>query len=259
MSFPAAPPRDWKIAIPSYLRAELASEHFLLPYAHLVIDAEQEDDYREAFARAGRFPLAVVTHKAKGIGATRNVILDQVVEPSDRWVVMLDDDVSAVQTLMRHTARNHVDPAFALAVLEATGTMAEDMGIGMYSYSRGARVSGWENRSALQPFQLRRTLDMAACGILDKDLRFGEGVHYDTLEDTDYGLRQLTEHRIGLWDNRYHWKCESWTVGGVGAYRSGDAEREGMKHLQHVWGAHVVRPRADTGKSLGQVDLHVVV
>ena len=223
----------FKLAIPSLSRSELIKKHPLLKESIVCVRETQEDMYRKAIPDAD---IRVMPDSVKNLGGTRNWILDNVREPGDDFLFLLDDDITAVWYLMSRKSPIITDPKYMLEVIEHTGRLAQDAKAGVFGYSHVLKP---QFRHGLTVVGLRSWVSGHAMGIVDTDLRFDEDM--TTKGDFDMSLQSIVKSRLCWQDRRWHFAHEAWvTPGGQTMFRTKDVDLQDTEYLRQKWGRSIV-------------------
>ena len=214
----------------------------LVPDATVCVGASERDTYRKVTRRLLVHPDEVV-----GIGPLRQWILDNVPE---RTVVMADDDIQCVYSIVGFYKERLDDPHAAQAILERTAILAEDAGVAVVGFNQA-----WDVRkyNPFKPFGFSSWVG-GVIGIIGRDLRYDTGLLLRA--DIDYCLQSLLRHRIILVEQRY------WFVhmrfggsGGNAALRSEERHKKEILYLRRKWGRYVaVRPVKTSIRLIVNVD-----
>jgi len=227
----------YRLVTPTYKRPHRIVKHPLLEHLHVLIDREQVSEYREAFDRAGRWPLEIVEHSEKGLPATRNAGME-LFTPDLDFLFMTDDDIDGVWTTA--TKEFTDDPSMMLALLEQLARMALDSGVWMFGYPPQPMYL----LATSVPFSWRHFVSGHACGYTRK-LEFD--LNITSVDDRDMFLQCIEGARIVLRDNRYYWVHDQKTEGGLKEVRdaAGEPYKPFVDLLRAKWGPAVVRPGVD--------------
>lgn len=234
---------SYRVVVPSPKRVKNMPRLLsLLPTALVAVAEEEEAEYAQAVPRK-----QLVTHKATGLIAIRNWILDTIQEPC---VVQIDDDFRGVILLTKGWGRPRIkEPDTIQQIIENSLRVTTDLGIGVFCWARTQNTVLIDVRQ----FPFRVVAPMAAAfGIRGpaRDRRFDPFVL--TREDLDFSLQTLVEDRILYTDMRFYFdfgRSFSGTGGNAGQQSIAELE-ESTRRLARKWGRCVSSERPGCQKGL---------
>jgi len=214
----------------------------LAPFATVCIGADEVRAYQ------GVSSASLLTHPKDvvGIGPLRQWVLDHV--PS-RAVIMLDDDISKVYSLVGDFAKRISDPLDVLAILQQTAIVAEGVGARIFGFNQA-----WDVRKyhPLAPFSLNAWVG-GVIGFIGRDIHFDQRLKLRA--DIDACLQSLRAHRIVWQDSRFAFEHKRFAgKGGNSAVRSHDQHERELAILREKWGAHL---QVREGKTAVRLTIHV--
>jgi hypothetical protein len=190
----------------------------------VVTVAESEaDDYAS-------LPCEVVTHPddVKGIGPLRQWVLDHF---DDEVVVMADDDLLKVYTLIGQRKRTITKPDSIAQILENAVEIARGMGAPVFGFNQA-----WDVRK----FQPQDPLHFhgwtgGVIGIIGRELQFDKNLLLRA--DVDFCLQALLEFRTVFIDQRFSFVHRRFVGSGGNAHlRSAERNERELGYLQDKWG-----------------------
>ncbi len=233
-----------KIIIPTKGRADTVADKSLrlFPDATLCVGGDEAAVYRKVSNRLLIHPPEVV-----GIGPLRQWILDNV---KDRCVVMVDDDVKHVYSIVGFYKERFDDPDVAQAIVERSAILAMDAGVRVFGFNQA-----WDVRkyNPFKPFVLNGWTG-GVIGIVGRELRYDTSLLLRA--DIDFCLQSLVRDRIVLIENRYSFVHDRFAGrGGNAAQRSSERHAREIAYLRRKWGAHLdVRQVKRTTRLIVRVD-----
>jgi TET-associated glycosyltransferase-like protein len=230
-----------RVVICSRRRADSIGKKSLrfFPDALVCVAKSEAKDYRPLTKRLLLHPDNdhTFTNGAATLGALRNWVLDHV---DDECIVMIDDDVSGIDSLAGVHTTAISDPQDVAAILANTARCAHDVGARVFGFNQG------DIRKYLpqKPFGLSARVG-GVIGLIGRELRYDPrcALH----EDLDLCLQSLLRHRIIWQDSRFVFRHLIFAgAGGNAVSRSNAAHAEELAYLQKKWGAHVTVSWAKT-------------
>lgn len=237
------------IFIPSRKRAPVVVEHPLFPIANVVVHENEKDDYEAYFQSHDQHPGSLLTHNTSGLPCIRNQMMQYMHPQEEIATIQSDDDVRTIRFSYSHRviAYNSAEPIMNILVAEAIA--AADVPTGLFFFQQSPRP---QERSALEPFVLRRWGRADVLGILDPELRFDEML-WDC-EDLDISLQCIQKYHVLWMDMRYFVMTATGRggnlVGGSAGVSTKQTIKESYERLQHKWSDYVIR--IGEGKQRGE-------
>lgn len=216
-------------AIPSKGRAGRTKSQEVLADAVFYVPDNEADAYRKALPG---HEVVAVPLEVKGITKTRNFILEHA---SDRWVVMVDDDVKSQgwrKMLAHNSTSKRLDGKEWSSVCCRLFDVTEDLGWKIWGTST---ESSSRSVYPYKPILSRSYVTASFMGIVnDGSYRFDET--FPVKEDYEIGLRHVQEFggivaaRFCFWENN-HWTLD----GGCKDYRTGRIEKGCIDRLVEMY------------------------
>jgi hypothetical protein len=220
------------IAIPSKGRANdfLTSKWF---DDYIVFCPEKEKkDYLKKHKNVVGIP-----DKQKGITKARNFILDYAKEKGEKWVLMVDDDITFINYFENNKYNKITDKKEILWLVENNFIMTEELGTNVWGFSIGGAQYSY---SSNHPFAFLALPLGSFMGIIEDGQRFDE--RFTTKEDYDFSIQSMKKHRKTFVDKKHSYKAKHWEQeGGCSAYRTIALEVEMQQLLIKKWGSKIVK------------------
>lgn len=224
-------PKEMRIIIPSRRRLGKCRHAFLLVPSATVLVAESEaGDYRE-------FGKSLHTHpdSIAGIGALDRWSLKHYQE---KCIVFFDDDITRVICLVGRRRRIITDPASIYVLIHNTATIAESIGISLFSFALNANILSFNPHD---PFDLTKAVG-PCLGFIGRrilpDPRLGQ-------RDTDITLQALLKDRCMWRDTRFYFDHGFQTnVGGNRSVTTKKRWEQDLKLLKKKWGSYIAEVKS---------------
>jgi len=216
------------IVIPSRQRVETLQTHALtlVPDAVVCVGASEAAAYRRITPRLLIHPDSVV-----GIGPLRAWIIAHAAEAA---VFMVDDDVSALYSVVGTYKRRITDPKDVRLVVENAAHCAAGIGAPIFGFNQA-----WDVRKFLPQKPLSFTGWVGgAVGVI------GRAPLYDPSlllrADIDACLTALLKYRVIFRDDRFAFVHKRFGgTGGNAVVRSDTQHQNEIRYLRAKWGAHL--------------------
>lgn len=240
-----------KISInaPSYKRPKGVLTLDYLPSCKIWVDIDEADEYRK------ENPGAQIIACPKGVQGNlcrvRNYILDTEFENGADVVLIIDDDLRAIERFVRKNGfgfeKEIVKAEDFEAFLEKYSIVAEGLGAKFWGLNCNSDAMSYRHFTPFSttsyiggPFQ---------CFLKGNKCRYDENLPLK--EDYDMTLQQLNAERCVFRVNAYHYNCkQSVQAGGCATYRNRIREAQQFDALQKKWGSDIVkRDSSNKGKS----------
>ena len=228
------------VVIPSYKRShDLKGRHYF-KMAKYVIPKSQEEEYLKVLTKDR---LIVIDDDQDGdIIKKRNWILKNVPRP----LIMIDDDVEYIGYYEGRSGENDgkhkikiLDSELLIDFFDQSFQLCKDLNIKLWGLGLNE-----DNRiyKEFLPFSLSQISLGPFQGHLDHDLEFDSKV--GTKDDYDMALQQLSEYKMILRWNKFHYECSHGdNKGGIVSYRSREKEIEYCKNIMLKWGKKIISYR----------------
>jgi hypothetical protein len=216
------------VVIPSRQRVDTIQTHALtlFPEAHVCVGASEAAAYRRVTSR-----LLVHPDNYIGIGPLRQWIIDHAPHAN---VFMVDDDVTALYSLVGTYKRRLTDPADVMRVVENAAEIAAGIGSPIFGFNQA-----WDVRKFLPQKPVSFTGWVGgAVGVI------GRAPVYDTTlrlrADIDACLTALLKYRVIFRDDRFAFVHRRFGgSGGNAVCRSEALHAKEIAYLRQKWGAHL--------------------
>ena len=218
--------QPYEIWIPSRRRVPQAVNCArLLPTAKVFVDEREYDDYAAAIP-----PERIVTHPpSRNAREMRTMAILQCPTP---WLIMCDDDLVGVQSLVGRRVRKLDSPGELLQILENMVNVCSDLGVKLFGFNRNPHPGQF---SAADPFAFNSPA--AACwGICGKELL--PDSRLTTYEDIDLAMACLLKNRVVMSDRRFYWNFGPvwYGQGGCQGIRTSETEETDRLIMRRKWG-----------------------
>jgi hypothetical protein len=230
----------FKVAIPTLGRPDFIVDHPLIDHAAICVTDSEYESYRKNLPNAD---IRVRPDSVIGISATRNWLLENVREPGDDFIMLMDDDVEHMIHLMTKHFQPIRDPDHILDVIHHVGQICVDMGVGVFGWAHDPKP---ERRFGTSVAGLRAWVRGCAQGIVDPHLRFDEQLSCG--EDFDICVQSLYRTRMCWQDRRWTFVAKAWELpGGMRRVRTDSVAKRDVAYMQMKWGNTVVLSQHNEG------------
>jgi len=227
---------DFFILIPSKGRPEMCKGTLnLFPdMSCLYVHESEADDYKKKNPNA-----VIVTHKrTKGYGSVINSAIKLAQRSGLKYMMVIDDDMTVVQSLVGNRQRNLKYEKRYMAVVNAVQVM-EDIGCYLYLFSTCSNIIKYPQHL---PYKVGFSLPQGVYVLNTKKIgiKYSENHHY--YEDFDFCMKYLLRHRYYIIENRLLMtgtNVDSLTEGGCNSFRTQENEKESRKWIKDKWKSHV--------------------
>lgn len=226
-----------KIITPSYKRAgEVKAVRLFKNHLIIAVHEFEADEYRYKYPDN---EIMVLPDSIRGnMAKVRNYIRDNA---GDRYLVMLDDDVSKMGYHENNGGQYNMTLDRVMEFLENGFVMAEEIGTVLWGVNLQSDPKFYRQYS---PFSLLSpVLGTFCCHIVTddaKDIRYDERLGLN--EDYDFALQVLWKYRKILRFNKYYYVADHLTKeGGCGSYRTLIEEMKQAEIMQKKWGEDIVK------------------
>lgn len=214
---------DIQVVIPSRKRIESCAVAMKL-WANPIIcvDESEEQDYKVLGG-------TIVTHPpVNGLSQLRQWILDNF---KSKVVVMCDDDVTKMVTLVGRRFRKFTDPNAIMQITLNAANCAEGAGASLFSFGPSVVIT---HHTPMVPFRFTR-IEASVFGMIGRRLRFDP--HVRQHDDADITLQALLTDRIVWQDARFAPEHNFMTKpGGNSENRGKDRMTAELRYLTKKWG-----------------------
>ena len=226
-----------KISInaPSYKRPKGVKTLRYIPFCKIWVDEGEAEAYREG--NPGANIIACPKGVQGNLCRVRNYILEQEFQSGADVVLLIDDDLSAIERFEVQDgfgyAKHRLETDEILPFLEKYSRMAQELGAKFWGLNCNPDAMSYRHYTPFStnsyiggPFQ---------CFLRGNMCRYDEDLPLK--EDYDMTLQQLNIERVVLRLNSYHYYCEqSSQPGGCAAIRNREREAEQFNKLREKWG-----------------------
>ena len=230
-----------KISInaPSYKRPSKVLTLDYLPMCRIWVDCKEYDEYKK------HYPKADIVSCPEGVqgnvGRIRNYILRQEFERGMDAVVIVDDDLTAIERFVCRNGygyeRERVQAEDFMDFVERYSIMAQDIGAKLWGVNITPDTMAYRYTS---PFSTRAII-LGPFGCFLKGNRCWYDEKLPLKEDYDMCIQQLNKERVVFRVYVYHYICkQSENAGGCATYRNMQREREQLARLRKKWGSAIV-------------------
>lgn len=231
-----------KISInaPSYRRPSKVLTLDYLPMCRIWVDCKEYDEYKK------HYPEADIVSCPEGVqgnvGRIRNYILRQEFERGMDAVVIVDDDLTAIERFVCRNGygyeRERVQAEDFMDFVERYSIMAQDIGAKLWGVNITPDTMAYRYTS---PFSTRAII-LGPFGCFLKGNRCWYDERLPLKEDYDMCIQQLNKERVVFRVNAYHYICkQSENAGGCATYRNMQREKEQLARLRKKWGSAIVK------------------
>ena len=194
----------------------------------MLVPKDDEKAYKATvgdYAKVETLPNDIV-----GLGRVRNYVIDRYKED----VVMLDDDIEAIYSMVREKAYRIKNREFVEGVLDMVYQCAVDAGAKLFGIGQSRDI-----RKAVytKPFNLKTWVG-SIVGVIGKEYKFDEVNKVRV--DVDFSLTQLLETRFVWVDERYaFYSKKNNNIGGSSIVRSKEVVEKDKERLKRKWGKYI--------------------
>jgi len=220
---------DYEILIPSRKRVHNAANILqLLPTAKLFVDEREKDEYAAAVPDG----TAIITHPpTTGIVEVRTLAIQQ---NKARGLIMVDDDLKAIISIVGRRSRKIVQPASILRIIDNGFRVADDLGLKLFGWNRNPNPMQF---FATDPFGWVGPV-AGIIGMIGNE--YIPDRRLSNYEYVDMTMQCLLKDRVVMCDRRYYfdfgrvWKG----VGGLQGVRTSDSEERDRAFISRKWGRY---------------------
>ena len=206
-------------------------EHTLrfFPAATVLVDEAELDDYLTILPRT-----QLETHPGLVMPFIRNFAIENLT-PKDEVLVLADDDITALRSVVGWLTRSFDDPEVALAVVEQAAQCAIDAEIGLFGFNQSPNPLYFR---PTRPFRLERWVG-SLIGLVPGTGSATTSSSASTMTSTSRSSR-LMKHRIVWCDDRWSFTpARLNNKGGASFMRTDDRDSRELAQLQDKWGSYV--------------------
>jgi hypothetical protein len=221
-----------KVVIATHMRPKICRDYSatLIPSALISVAQGQVKDYVDA----GNNKSKMLIHPDDMIGLCkkRNWILRNV---TDEVVVMIDDDIANVRSLVGERPRVIKDEASILRIFNNSCEIAKVVGAHLFGYNQSWDIKKY---APFVPFSFIG-YPAGVHGIIGREVWYDENnmLH----DDVDYALQQIEKYRVVWLDKRFGFCCPVQTTRMPGrgqSYNSEQRDRQERAYLKQKWGPY---------------------
>ena len=220
---------DYEVWIPSRHRADTIGRTLaMIPSAKVYVDEREEGAYRPVVGRS-----ELMLHPpASGLVAVRAMMLKAC---TATCLVMVDDDLRGVVSLVGIKVRKYTEPTAVLQIIENMVNVSADLGLPVFGWNRNPRPLQF---FASDPFGLVGPVS-GAWGMIGHGYKPDAGL--SSYEDLDLTMQVLRKDRVVLVDRRFYFDFGGvWRgKGGNQGLRTSESEDRDRLILERKWGAYI--------------------
>lgn len=221
-----------RIVVPSRKRVKnMKTVLSLLPDALICVAEEERQGYLQVVPRD-----QLITHpNLPGLAYIRNWLNRTIQEDC---LVMFDDDLRSMWCIIGKYRKQYKDPAVIREVIDNTHTVARDLNINVFTWSRSATGIGL----AIDAEPIKFAVPLGAALGLRGDARFRQfDVEIPGRADVDFALKTIMDDRIMYGDIRFYFdfgRCFAGAGGNAGLITD-EQFAKSTKILIDRWGQYV--------------------
>lgn len=238
----------YKIGAPSRHRPEkMKTLLALLPSVHVFVNEDEQQDYLDAGVPRkqliGLPPVNSITKRYQEI-------LDYF---DEEGVVLMDDDLQGVWSIVGHTVRRMYDPGAIQQIIENALHIAKGMDTSLFGWRRSYKFQQFR---PYHPFGFVGII-AGAMGVIGRDLRFDLKIDQRG-EDIDLTMQCLLKKRIVYIDDRFIFDFGNITssAGGLQGMRTEEKDSKDKLYLKEKWGSYI---KFKDNKLIGTEGISIIV